>query len=190
MTSILHYASITAWCRLSIERLEHFLEDVIGRCEVEELHGCLEFEDIDAACHDVVDVLVLVVKECLADYPKSLTEDWMLEICLRFFKAIKSIVLGVVAVTQSLLLGEYIPDPVASLSAVAHLLQCRFVIELLSLDETFKVIVSILGCASSNGDSLFGVDIDCCNLDFLEFHGLYQTVISYAQQLCGLQTLQ
>ena len=49
----------------SEEGFEDLLEDVVGRDAVEQVHAGLEFEDINAAAHDVVDVsLSLVLEQC------------------------------------------------------------------------------------------------------------------------------
>lgn len=49
----------------SEEGFEDLLEDIVRRDAVEQVHAGLEFEDINAAAHDVVDVsLSLVLEQC------------------------------------------------------------------------------------------------------------------------------
>ena len=101
----------------SKEGIQNLLEDV-ARCNlVEEVHAGLQLQHIYVTAHDGVYVAsVLVGEQCLAHLAQACTKQGMLPIGTRLVDAVQTVELRIVAVPQSLLLGEDVPYPVACLA--------------------------------------------------------------------------
>ena len=99
------------------ECIQYFLKHIIRTHSIEEIHRGVELHHVNSASHDVFDVLTLVEQERLAAFTESFTQDFMFNIGSGFTLAIQTIVICVVAMTESFLLWKDIPYPMALLSS-------------------------------------------------------------------------
>ena len=101
--------------------IQHLLEDATRCYLVEEVHAGLEFKYIDVTAHDgVYAELVLVDEQSLTHLAQSCTQHRVLPIGACLVDAVQTIELGVVAMSQSLLLGEDVPYPMTCLASVPY----------------------------------------------------------------------
>ena len=118
------------------ENIQYFLKHIIRTHSIEEIHRGVELHHVNSASHDVFDVLTLVEQERLAAFTESVPQNLMFNIGSGFTLTIQTIVVCVVAMTESLLLWEDIPDPMASLSPFLQFSQSLGIGKLLSIQET------------------------------------------------------
>ena len=118
------------------ECIQNFLKHIIRTYSIEEIHRGVELHHINSASHDVFDVLTLVEQERLAAFTESFTQNLMFNIGSSFTLAIQTIVVCVVAMTESLLLWKDIPYPMALLSVCLQFSQSLGISKLLSIQET------------------------------------------------------
>ena len=126
--------------------LEHFLEYVVRRNLVEEVHGRLEFDDVNVTTHDLFNVaLARMSEEGTADGAEAFAQDGVLQEGVGFVDAIECVEFGVVTVPKSLALREYVPNPVAHLSTVLHFVEGGGVVAFLCFKEAVEVVDFLRG---------------------------------------------
>ena len=118
------------------ECIQNFLKHIIRTYSIEEIHRGVELHHINSASHDVFDVLTLMEQERLAAFTESGTQNFMFNIGSGFTLAIQTIVVCVVAMTESFLLWKDIPYPMALLSSFLQFSQSLVIGKLLSIQET------------------------------------------------------
>ena len=126
--------------------IKHLLKDVTRRYLVEEVHGRLEFDDVNVTTHDLFNVaLARMSEEGTADGAEAFAQDGVLQEGTGFFNTVKCIEFRVVAVSKSLALREDVPNPVAHLSAVLHFLEGGGVVAFLCFKEAVEVVDFLSG---------------------------------------------
>lgn len=121
--------------------IKHLLEDVSWCNLVEEVHGRLEFDDVDMTAHDVLNVsLAGMSEERTADGAEAFAQDGVLREGAGFVDAIECVEFGVVTVPKSLALREYVPNSVVHLSAVLHFVEGGSVVAFLCFKEAVEVV--------------------------------------------------
>ena len=94
------------------EGIQNLLEDVARGNLVEEVHAGLQLQHIYVAAHDGVYVApVLMGEQSLAHLAQACTKQGMLPIGACLVDTVQTVELGVVTVTQSLLLGKVVKVP-------------------------------------------------------------------------------
>lgn len=95
---------------------QYFLKHIIRTHFIEETHRSFEFQHVNSASHDIFDVFTLVEQEHLAALTESITQNFMFNIGSGFTLAIQAIEFRIVTMSESLLLREDIPYPMALFS--------------------------------------------------------------------------
>lgn len=96
--------------------------------------------------HDLLNVaLARMSEEGTADGAEAFAQDGVLQEGTGFFNTIKCVEFRVVAVSKSLALREYVPNPVAHLSAFLHFLEGGGVVAFLCFKEAVEVVDFLSG---------------------------------------------
>lgn len=126
--------------------IKHLLKDVTRSNLVEEVHGRLEFDDVDMTAHDVLNVaLAGMSEEGMADGAEAFAQDGVLQEGTGFFNTVKCVEFRVVAVSKSLALREDVPNPVVHLSTVLHFVEGGSVVAFLCFKEAVEVVDFLSG---------------------------------------------
>lgn len=106
----------------------------------------MEFDDVNVTAHDLLNVaLARMSEEGTADGAEAFAQDGVLQEGTGFFNTIKCVEFRVVAVSKSLALREYVPNPVAHLSAFLHFLEGGGVVAFLCFKEAVEVVDFLSG---------------------------------------------
>lgn len=93
----------------------HFCKDIIWRHTIEEIHTRIQFQYVNVATHDFIDVFVLVKQERTATLAQTFAQDGVGDISTGFRLFFQTVILRVMAVSKPLLLWKDIPYPMTAL---------------------------------------------------------------------------